>query len=202
MYDVHLNSMVLHSAPIVIGYFLGGIPCGLLITKAFNLNDIRHIGSGNIGVTNVLRTGSKLAALLTLIGDLGKGFLAITMAIAITQNGYSIQLSGFAAVLGHCFSPYLKCKPTGKGVAVYFGCLLALDPLMCLFAAVVWICVLLRCKYASLACLVATSCSLFAIVLLQRYDVFVFALLSLALIFWRHRDNINRLKNKAEPKVY
>lgn len=181
------------------GYLLGSIPFGLLLTKAAGGPDVRTIGSGNIGATNVLRTGRKGLAALTLLLDALKGTAAVL--IAAVYGGYEASLAaGLAAFLGHLFPVWLKFKG-GKGVATYIGVLLGVYwPAMLIFCAV-WLTVAFATRYSSLAALTASALTPPALYLLGRPGpAAVFFALSL-LLWFMHRTNIRRLMNGTEGKI-
>jgi glycerol-3-phosphate acyltransferase PlsY len=185
---------------ILLAYLLGTIPFGLLLSKLAGYGDIRKVGSGNIGATNVLRTGNKKLALLTLLLDGAKGAAAVLIAQSLyPENSPLPALAGFCALLGHTFPVWLKFKG-GKGVATGLGIWLALNPPLGIIACAVWAGVFYKTRYSSLSALTA-----FAVLPLLA---FVMAgvpqgLLSTAisgLIVWRHKDNIKRLLTRTEPK--
>ncbi|QOL83313.1 glycerol-3-phosphate 1-O-acyltransferase PlsY [Pseudooceanicola spongiae] len=182
-----------------LGYLLGSIPFGIVITRAFGLGDLRQIGSGNIGATNVLRTGNKTAALLTLIMDSGKGAAAVLIARAVAPED-AVQLAGFAAFLGHCFPVWLGFKG-GKGVATYLGTLLALFWPVGLACCATWAVVAAVTRYSSLSALIAAALSAAWAVLLGHTDMALLCILLALLIFIRHRTNIERLMTGEEPKI-
>ena len=182
-----------------LGYLLGSIPFGLLLTKAAGGPDVRTIGSGNIGATNVLRTGRKGLAALTLLLDALKGTAAVL--IAAMYGGYEASLAaGLAAFLGHLFPVWLKFKG-GKGVATYIGLLLGVYwPAMLIFCAV-WLTVAFATRYSSLAALTASALTPPALYLLGRPGpAALFFVLSL-LLWFMHRTNIRRLMNGTEGKI-
>lgn len=183
----------------VLGYLLGSIPFGIVITRAFGLGDLREIGSGNIGATNVLRTGNKTAALLTLLLDSGKGAAAVLIARAIAPED-AVQLAGFAAFLGHCFPVWLGFRG-GKGVATYLGTLLALFWPVGLACCATWAVVAAVTRYSSLSALIAAAVSAGWAVLLGQTDIALLCILLALLIFIRHRANIERLMTGEEPKI-
>ena len=180
------------------GYALGSIPFAYVVTNLFGLGDIRQVGSGNVGATNVLRTGNKLAAALTLIGDVGKGILAVLIA---KQFG---ELAAMAAALGaftgHIFPVWLGFKG-GKGVATFIGILVALNLPVALIVAATWITVALIGQISSLAALVAAAASPVYMVLFGPWQYAVGAALLAALIFVTHRENIRRLLAGQEPRI-
>ena len=194
----------------IIGYLLGSIPFGLLITRAAGLGDVRKIGSGNIGATNVLRMGRRELAALTLVLDAAKGAVAvlITRAFLVGQAVPSIESEGgwllctaaVAAFLGHLFPVWLKFKG-GKGVAVFIGVLLGLSwPVGLIFCAV-WLIIAFAQKYSSLAALTAAATApLFAYAFDGLRLAAASALLAV-LLFYMHRANIMRLMNNTEPRI-
>jgi glycerol-3-phosphate acyltransferase PlsY len=181
------------------GYLLGSIPFGLVLTRIAGLGDLRQIGSGNIGATNVLRTGRKGLALATLLLDSGKGAGAALAALAVCDHRAAL-VAGLFAVFGHNFPVWLNLKG-GKGVATSLGVLLATSPLVGLLACLSWLGVAWRFQYSSLAALVALSVApLAALGLDDAAHVLVFAVLAVLAVV-RHRSNIERLLAGTEPRV-
>jgi glycerol-3-phosphate acyltransferase PlsY len=184
-----------------LSYLLGSIPCGLLLTRVAGLGDIRSIGSGNIGATNVLRTGSKLLALLTLLGDVGKGLAAVLVVSALWPMEPALPaLAGLAAVLGHLFPVWLKFKG-GKGVATALGVLFAMAWPVAVFAALIWLAVAVLTRYSSLAALVATAMAPVAMWYIAGAFDAAIVLVICGLLWIRHHENIRRLLRGAEPKI-
>ncbi len=190
----------------ILGYVIGSPPFGLIITRIAGAGDIRSMGSGNIGATNVLRTGKKSLAALTLLLDFLKGFAAVQIARAIfvSETGGDYWTIGMAAaagaVLGHCFSLFLRFKG-GKGVATYGGVSLGLAlPLGLLYAAV-WISLLLLTRISSLGAFAAAIAMPIASLLLGMTHLFWLFVAISALIFWRHRENIAALLRGEEGRV-
>ncbi len=183
--------------PLILGYLLGSVPFGLVITKLAGLGDIRAVGSGNIGATNVLRTGRKDLALATLLLDGGKGAIAVLIALAL---GWRPEVAGAAAFLGHCFPIWLKFKG-GKGVATFMGTLFALHFPAGLFAGATWLGVAYVLRYSSLSALIAAAASPFILYAMGKPAFAVAALVMTALIFIRHKANITRLLSGEEPKI-
>ncbi|HVG47150.1 MAG TPA: glycerol-3-phosphate 1-O-acyltransferase PlsY [Rubellimicrobium sp.] len=183
----------------VLGYLLGSVPFGVLVTRTLGLGDVRAIGSGNIGATNVLRTGSKGAALATLLLDGGKGALAVLLARAVAPED-AAQLAGFAAFLGHCFPVWLGFKG-GKGVATFLGLLLATAWPLGLLACATWAATAALLRISSLSALVAAVLSPLWAVVLGRGEVLLLILALAALILVRHRANIARLLAGTEPRI-
>jgi glycerol-3-phosphate acyltransferase PlsY len=184
------------------GYLLGSIPFGLIATRLGGAGDIREVGSGNIGATNVLRTGRKDLAALTLIGDSGKGALAVLLAGLLTHwTPLAIALAAGAAFTGHLFPVWLKFKG-GKGVATFYGTLLAAAWPVGLLAAVTWLAMAALFRISSLAALTAVALApLFSLATEQPHPVTVLCVFMAVLVFIRHRDNIGRLIKGQEPRI-
>ncbi|GAB5481468.1 glycerol-3-phosphate 1-O-acyltransferase PlsY [Sphingorhabdus sp. EL138] len=180
------------------GYMLGSIPFGLLLTQLTGSGDLRTIGSGNIGATNVLRTGNKAIAALTLLLDVGKGAAAVLVAASFS-DGLGV-LAGMGAFLGHLYPVWLKFKG-GKGVATLLGIVAALDPILGIVFAVTWIAALVILRYSSVSGMLASVSVPIAAVITAHYSwtpMFIgFALL----VIWKHRANVERLLAGEEPKV-
>lgn len=181
------------------GYLLGSVPFGLVITRALGLGDLRQIGSGNIGATNVLRTGHKGAALATLLLDSGKGAIAVLIARALWGD-QAAALAGLAAFFGHCFPVWLGFKG-GKGVATFLGTLLALDWRVGLIACATWALTAAAMRISSLSALVAAVVAAGAAFVLGGPVMGGAAALMTVLIFIRHRANIARLLAGTEPRI-
>lgn len=184
---------------IIIGYLIGSIPFGIVITRALGLGDLRSIGSGNIGATNVLRTGHKGAALATLLLDSGKGAAAVLLARYFGGETAGI-VAGAAAFLGHCFPVWLGFRG-GKGVATFLGTLIAMYWPVGLAACAVWLVVALISRISSLSALVAAATAPVVALALGHGQVALAALFMAALIFQRHHANISRLLSGTEPKI-
>ena len=183
----------------VIGYLLGSISGGMIIARVMNLGNLREIGSGNSGATNVLRTGNKAAAALTLIVDAGKGALVVLVARAFAGED-AAQIGAFAAFLGHCFPVWLGFKG-GKGVATYLGILWALAWPMGAAACLIWLVVAVITRYSSLAALVAAGWMPVVMALTGNGTMFLLAILLALLLYWRHWGNIQRLRAGTESKI-
>jgi glycerol-3-phosphate acyltransferase PlsY len=183
----------------VVGYLLGSIPFGIVITRAMGLGDLRTIGSGNIGATNVLRTGSKPAALATFLLDSGKGAVAVLLARWLAGED-AAQVAALASFVGHCFPVWLNFKG-GKGVATFFGILFALAWPVGLAAGATWIVVAAVMRYSSLAGLTAAGMAPVWAVLLGQGQMVVLAFALALVIYWRHAGNIARLRAGTEPKI-
>lgn len=185
----------------LLGYLLGSLPFAVIVSKAFGLEDPRRHGSGNPGATNVLRTGNKLAAGLTLLGDALKGWLAIWLAALLGADGRGVAVAGVAAFLGHVFPLFLKFRG-GKGVATAMGVLAGLSGTLALTATAAWFLTALLTRYSSLAALVAALVAPFAAsVLIGRIETTTAVTLMSALLIWRHRGNIQRLLNGTEGRI-
>ena len=184
---------------LVLAYLLGSIPFGLLFSRMGGLGDIRETGSGNIGATNVLRSGNKLLAALTLLADAAKGSVAIFIALEFV--GFpAAYWAGLAALLGHIFPVWLGFKG-GKGVAVFIGTSIVLSPLPGLSMLSVWLLVALISRRSSLAALIATlSVPLYMAVLGEIYGAVVVGV-QVGVIYWAHRENISRLRKGQEPRI-
>ena len=184
----------------VIGYLMGSVPFGMVLARVMNLGNLRNIGSGNIGATNVLRTGNKTAAALTLLLDAAKGAAALLLARAITGVEDAAQIAGLAAMFGHCYPVWLRLNG-GKGVATFLGLLLALHFPVGVGACVAWLIGAGLSRMSSMGALVsAASCTVFMTYLGMPEAVVLGVVLTL-LIFWRHRANINRIRTGTEPKI-
>ena len=186
------------AAALLLGYLLGSIPFGLLLTRLGGAGDLRAIGSGNIGATNVLRTGRKGLAAATMLLDIGKGATAVLLADAIFPG--TAMLGGLAAFVGHCYPVWLKFNG-GKGVATLMGVVLALSWPSGLVYAAVWLGLLAALRISSLAGMTAAISAPVSAAFFDRTEL-VLMLLGLALIVvWKHRANIDRLLSGTEPKV-
>ena len=194
-------------AAVIGGYLLGSIPFGVIATRLGGAGDVRAIGSGNIGATNVLRTGRRDLALITLLGDGGKGAVAVLLAWLFTREGAAAQqalvtaLAGGAAFLGHLFPVWLGFKG-GKGVATFFGTLLAAAWPVGLAAAATWLLMAAVFRISSLAALTAVALAPVFVFLLHRPTPIAFLALFMAvLIYVRHEPNIRRLLKGEEPRI-
>lgn len=183
----------------LLGYLLGSIPFGVIVTRLMGLGDLRRIGSGNIGATNVLRTGNKGAALATLLLDGGKGAAAVLIARAFGSED-AAQIAGLFAFLGHLFPVWLGFRG-GKGVATFLGTLLALAWPVGLAACATWAATAAATRISSLSALVsATTAALWAVLLGQTRIVALILVLA-ALVLLRHHANIRRLLAGTEPRI-
>ncbi|CAN5186863.1 glycerol-3-phosphate 1-O-acyltransferase PlsY [soil metagenome] len=216
MHDLAGPALMTLGLAAVGGYLVGSIPFGVLITRAAGAGDVRNIGSGNIGATNVLRTGRKDLALATLVLDAGKGAVALLVARAVGHSlsggdGHVAEVmgavAGGAAFLGHLFPVWLGFKG-GKGVATFFGLLLAAFWPLGLVAGATWLLVAFGLRYSSLAALIASAASpAYGLFLLPLAGIFapmpIIALsaFTAVLIWFRHHENIARLLKGAEPRI-
>ena len=182
---------------IIISYLLGSIPFGLLLTKFFLKKDIRNIGSGNIGATNVLRSGNKLIGYSTLFLDILKAILPV---IYVKYNYPDfIYISSLSVFLGHVFPIWLKFNG-GKGVATYLGILFGINLMYGLVFGLTWIIIFVFSKYSSLSSLIGTL-SIPVYLFITNGNQIIFFVIMFVLIFYTHRENIKRLKNKEENKT-
>ena len=200
--DLLLSTWTL--AALAVGYLLGSIPFGLILTKLAGLGDVRAIGSGNIGATNVLRTGNKKLAALTLLLDALKGTAAVLAGHWLGAHGgvaiLASLVAGLGAFLGHLFPVWLGFKG-GKGVATYIGVLLGAAWKLALVFCAIWLAVALATRYSSLSALLAAILTPVAAWFLDSPALSVLAALMSALLLWKHRTNISRLIAGEEPKI-
>ncbi|MCE8000295.1 MAG: glycerol-3-phosphate 1-O-acyltransferase PlsY [Rhodobiaceae bacterium] len=191
-------AMPYYAAALFVGYLLGSIPFGLIITRFAGLGDIRDIGSGNIGATNALRTGNKWVAGGTFLGDMAKGAAAVLIA---RQFGPDLAvIAAFGALVGHLFPVWLRFKG-GKGISTYIGILLALAwPVGLLFCAT-WLVVALIFRMSSLSALVASLLSPVYFVWVDQWQMVELSVLLVILVFYAHRENIQRLLSGTEPRI-
>ena len=182
----------------MISYLMGSIPFGFILTKIFLKKDIREIGSGNIGATNALRTGNKIIGYSTLILDILKAVIpVIYVKIFFLEFLY---ISSLCAFLGHVFPIWLKFKG-GKGVATYVGILFSIDIYFGIIFSITWFVTFLISKYSSLSSLVASASIPIYLLIFNQFDQVIFFTIMFVLIFFTHRENIKRLKNKEESKT-
>jgi glycerol-3-phosphate acyltransferase PlsY len=189
------------AALILVSYLIGSLPFAVIMSRALGLPDPRTYGSGNPGATNVLRTGRKIAALLTLAGDGGKGWLAVFLAARYGMVGIGVAACALAVFLGHLFPVFLGFKG-GKGVATAAGVLFAFDPRLGLAAGATWVVVALVFRYASLASIVAAILAPACAYFMSAPPSVVLALALIGvLIVWRHKANILNLAARKERKI-
>ena len=184
---------------LVLGYVSGSIPFGLILTQAAGMGDIRSIGSGNIGATNVLRTGNKKAAALTLLLDGAKGAVAVLLARAFAGED-AAQAAALGAMIGHCYPVWLGFRG-GKGVATFLGLMLALAWPVGLACCAVWLITAALSRISSLSALAAAASSTFLLVFLGYGEMLLLGIALTLLIFWRHRDNIRRIRSGTESRI-
>ncbi len=184
-----------------LSYFLGSIPTGVIVSKAFGSIDPRTQGSKNIGATNVFRTGGKKLGIITLIGDILKGFIPVALAKGYVDSFFWIGFIAIAAFLGHLFPVFLKFKG-GKGIATGLGIFLALAPLPAILSLGVFGALVYKWRYVSLGSLSASAAFPLFLYLLNAPPAFIlFAIIMAILIFYRHRENIARLRTGRESKI-
>ena len=181
------------------GFLAGSIPFGILISKILGLGDLRKVGSGNIGATNVLRTGNKLAAFLTLLFDFSKGICAVLIVRQYLGED-AVQISAFSALAGHCFPIWLKFRG-GKGVATFLGVTLALFFIAGIICCLVWLLVALVKKMSSLASLTSSASAPIAAIFLNQPNAIILLVLMVGIVFFRHKQNIDRIIKGVEPKI-
>ena len=179
-------------------YFLGSIPFGLIITKIFLNQDIRNVGSGNIGTTNVLRTGKKSLAIGTLILDILKGYLSVIITLKYFND--LIYFSALICFIGHIFPVWLKFKG-GKGVATYLGIILALSFNFGIIFGITWLLISFIFKYSSLASMIAALTVFAFSIILNDNTLSIFLFITFIIILYTHRENIIRLKDSKETKI-
>jgi glycerol-3-phosphate acyltransferase PlsY len=186
---------------VALGYLIGSLPFAVIVSKLFGLADPRSFGSGNPGATNVLRTGNKAAAILTLLGDSAKGWFAMWLAAKVGAGGAAVAWVGLAAFLGHLFPVFLRFKG-GKGVATAIGVLIGLDGLVALGAVITWAATAAITRYSSLAALVAACVA--PMLALARHGVgavSVVIVIMCLLLIMRHKANIQRLIAGTESRI-
>lgn len=190
--DLNLITVALYS------YLLGSLPFGLILTRIFLHKDIRKVGSGNIGTTNVLRTGNKFLAVATLILDLLKGYLSVF--ITLSFNDSLVSYSALICFIGHIFPIWLKFKG-GKGVATYLGVILALSIKFFLIFGISWLALSLLFRFASLSSMVSSLIILLYAYLLEDNNYSLILFIFFIIILYTHKENIVRLKNSEENKI-
>ena len=183
---------------LLVGYLLGSIPFGLIVTRVAGKGDIRAIGSGNIGATNVLRTGSKALAVLTMLLDAAKGALAVWLAQRLWPAGELYAAAG--ALIGHLYPVWLRFKG-GKGAATLFGILVPLMPVAAVVYAAVWVGLLIALRISSVAGMAAAASAPVSAAVAGERDLFPMLLAFALLVVWKHRENIRRLQDGTEPRI-
>ncbi len=185
----------------LLGYLFGSVSSAIVVSKLMDLPDPRGIGSGNPGATNVLRSGSKLGAGLTLLGDILKGTIPVALAMALKLNPVIVAMVGFAAFLGHLYPLFFGFKG-GKGVATACGIFIGLSPAIAGALLAVWLGCAVAFRYSSLAALIAAAAAPFLVLAMRPQIPYVVLAAAIAIVlFWRHKDNIQRLKNGTEGKI-
>ena len=182
----------------IISYLMGSVPFGFILTKIFLKKDIREIGSGNIGATNVLRTGNKAIGYSTLVLDIFKAVAPVIYVKIFYQD--FLYIASLCAFLGHVFPIWLKFKG-GKGVATYVGILFAINIYFGIIFTISWFVTFFISKYSSLSSLVGAASIPIYLLILTQFDQGIFFTIMFVLIFFTHRENIKRLKNKEETKT-
>jgi len=193
------NSAVVLTLWATIGYLLGSIPFGMVVASMMNLGNLRDIGSGNIGATNVLRTGNKKAAALTLIFDAAKGAVALLLARNFAGDD-AAQLAAVMAMLGHCFPIWLKFNG-GKGVATFLGIMLAYSFPVGAACCAAWLISAFLWRLSSMGALVSAATSTFLLVGMGEGTALFMGIFLTLMVFFRHRENIKRIRAGTEPKI-
>ena len=193
--------MIFLNDSLIIGaYFLGSVCSAILVCRVLRLPDPRTEGSGNPGATNVLRFGGKKAAILTLLGDVGKGLLPVALARAFGVSDFACALVGLSAFLGHLYPIFFQFKG-GKGVATALGVMMGLSPLLGGITSITWLVIFAFFRYSSLAALITTALAPIYILMLGYSGAFLPVLVMAGLLLWRHKQNIVRLISGIEPKA-
>ncbi len=182
----------------LLSYFIGSIPFGLIFTKLFLKKDVRKIGSGNIGATNVLRTGNKTLALLTLIFDIGKGYFLVKYTSIYFPS--LMYLIGLICFIGHIFPIWLKFNG-GKGVAVYVGIILALSIKLFFIFGITWLIILFMFRYSSLSSILASLSLIIYNLIFNGEFLNIFLIIFFLIIVFTHKQNILRIKERKETKI-
>ena len=183
---------------LIYSYFLGSIPFGLIITKVFLRKDIRKVGSGNIGTTNVLRTGKKSLAIATLIFDILKGYVSVIITLKYFND--LVYFSALICFIGHIFPVWLKLKG-GKGVATYLGIILALSFKFGIIFGLTWLLISFIFKYSSLSSMIGALIVFVYSIFLNNITLSIFLFITFIIILYTHRENIVRLKDSSETKI-
>ena len=196
-----MDSIVFQILIVVLAYLLGSINSAIIVSHAMNLPDPRELGSGNPGATNVLRSGNKFAAAITLFGDLLKGFIPVFITNNLIGHEPTVAIVSVAALLGHMYPVYYRFRG-GKGVATTLGVLLGISWLLGLIWVLLWLTVALLFRYSSLSALISTSLILL-LSWIWSYDLWIVAALLIitSFVFWRHRGNIRNLLTGSETKL-
>ncbi len=198
MFSAGQSTETVAFAALAFGYLCGSIPFGILLTKAFGAGDLRSIGSGNIGATNVLRTGRKDLAAATLLLDALKGTAAVLLASRFGAT--AAMAAGLGAFIGHLYPVWLGFRG-GKGVATFLGVIVALDWRAALVFAVAWLGVAFATRYSSLAALIASVATWLSLLLLGQSSLAALTFFLVCVLWWKHRENILRLRAGTEGKI-
>jgi glycerol-3-phosphate acyltransferase PlsY len=182
-----------------VGYLAGSVPFGVLVAQVFNLGDLRKIGSGNIGATNVLRTGNKLAAFTTVLLDALKGAVPVLIFLNLWGD-LAGQAAGLGAFLGHCFPVWLRFRG-GKGMATYLGVMLAVHPLTWVALCLTWLATAALTRISSAAALAAAASGPVWLILFGRWEAVLLSIILGVLVWIRHHTNISRILRGEEPKI-
>ncbi len=181
------------------GYLAGSIPFGMIVARLFRLGDLRQIGSGNIGATNVLRTGNRPAALATLLLDALKGAVPVWYFLS-TSGDLAAQAAGLGAFLGHCFPVWLRFRG-GKGVATWFGIMLAIHPLTWVALCLTWLAAAMLTRISSVGALAAAAAGPLWLIVFDRWEAVLLAIILGVLVWLRHHANIRRILRGEEPRI-
>ena len=184
---------------IIIAYLLGSIPFGLIWANIYKLGNLKDIGSGNIGATNVLRTGNKIAAFLTLICDAGKGLVAVSCAELLTDE-FTVQAVCLFVLIGHCFPIWLQFKG-GKGVATYIGIAISINFTVGIITSMIWLLSAVILRMSSLSALISAIFGPFLAYFLLKTSFIGMSILLTCMIFFTHRQNIRRILNGTETRI-
>lgn len=185
---------------VIIAYLLGSISTSIVLCKLAHLEDPRNQGSGNPGATNMLRVAGKKFAFFTLLGDIGKGIIAVIIGRLLGQHGFNLSIVALAVFVGHLYPVFFGFKG-GKGVATAFGAMLGLSPILGGAVIITWLIIALIFRYSSLAALVAGTLAPIYTLFLASPTYFVGLVLITLFLYWRHRANIERLRTKTESKI-
>lgn len=196
LFDSTMMQLILWA---VLGYLMGSIPFGMIVAKVMGLGNLRQIGSGNIGATNVLRTGNKAAAALTLIFDAAKGAVAVLLARSLAGED-AAQIAALMVFLGHCFPVWLGFKG-GKGVATFLGLWLALDWPVGVACCLTWLAAAAIWRISSVGALAAAALSTTWVMVLTDGSTFILGIILTLLVYWRHSANLARIRAGTEPKI-
>jgi len=196
IYHDNLLTLILS---VIVAYLLGSIPFGLIWANIYKLGNLKDIGSGNIGATNVLRTGNKIAAFLTLICDAGKGLVAVSCAEMLTDE-FTVQAVCLFVLIGHCFPIWLQFKG-GKGVATYIGIAISINFTVGIITCMIWLLSAVILRMSSLSALISAIFGPFLVYFLLKTSFIGMSILLTCMIFFTHRQNIRRILNGTETRI-